>query len=464
MSRTDRVYNEPRPKIPPPGERTAGQRDHDRILYSAAFRRLANVTQVVAADQGAFLHNRLTHTLKVAQLGRRLAERLLAREEDRERIEALGGLDADVVEAACLAHDLGHPPFGHVAEEELNRLADAAGARGGFEGNAQSFRIVTKLAVRDEEQQGLNLSRATLNALLKYPWLRDANHSGRKHKWGAYHTETKELEFARGGEHDLQQADKTHLGDVRRSLEAELMDLADDIAYSIYDVEDFYRAGKIPLDRLFAPGRSPGQPSDEAEKFFDEVFSRWRTGGRPFTDTDAAKYRQVFTQIASGAQGLFAPAYIGSRKQRGKLRAWTSSLVGRYVRAIDLQRSGNPADRRVQLKPDEKAEISILKELTWHYVITDPGLGTQQHGYRRIIETLFNALLDSAKGDGYLMPQLRREELEQAKKAIAPGPVDANPEPVVRVVVDYIASMSEQEALALYQRLEGISFGSFLRV
>jgi dGTPase len=126
----------------PPDTRSEAQRDRDRILYAAAFRRLADVTQVVSASEGPVFHNRLTHSLEVAQFGRRLAEKLV--KDNYLAAEAVGGIDPDVVEAACLAHDIGHPPFGHVAEQELEELVTKAGVRSGFEGNAQSFRNCDK--------------------------------------------------------------------------------------------------------------------------------------------------------------------------------------------------------------------------------------------------------------------------------------------------------------------------------
>ncbi len=154
--------------------RTVAERDRDRILYTTALRRLAGVMQVVAPNEGHVVHNRLTHVLEVAQIARRLAERLI-RCTSRKDIKAVGGLSAEIAEAAAFAHDLGHPPFGHVAEEELDALAVQAGSPDGFEGNAQSFRIVTKLATRRVKETGLDLSRATLAAILKYPWLRASN-------------------------------------------------------------------------------------------------------------------------------------------------------------------------------------------------------------------------------------------------------------------------------------------------
>jgi dGTPase len=226
---------------PPTGEtehRSAFQRDRDRILYSSAFRRLAGVTQVVGASEGFIFHNRLTHSLKVAQLGRRIAEKLI--QQQPELAAEVVPIHAEVVEAAGLAHDLGHPPFGHVAEMALKKAAASVTDFEAFEGNPQSFRIVTKLSMRSFDHDGLNLTRATLNALLKYPWLREAA-GDRSEKWGAYHSERDQFEWAR--------REDVAAKDVK-SAEAEIMDWADDIAYSVHDVEDFFKANLIPLDRL----------------------------------------------------------------------------------------------------------------------------------------------------------------------------------------------------------------------
>jgi len=164
--------------------RTPAQKDRDRLLYTSSLRRLAQVTQVVAAEVSHVFHNRLTHSFQVAQVGRRLAERLLS--VHGETVLLSDGLDPDVVEAACYAHDLGHPPFGHIAEEELNSLAGAG--IDGFEGNAQSFRIITKLAQHSSLHRGLDLTRATLAAVLKYPW-RLGENPEKTNKWGAYRSE-----------------------------------------------------------------------------------------------------------------------------------------------------------------------------------------------------------------------------------------------------------------------------------
>src|SRR6185369_6533256 len=218
--------------------RTPAQRDRDRIVHASAFVRLAGVTQVVPpSEEGYLLHNRMTHSIKVAQVARRIAERLV--KEQPEECAAIGGIDPDVVESAALAHDLGHPPFGHAGEDALRRAAfgkEDDHLLDAFEGNAQTFRIVTKLGCRAHDYPGLNLTRATLNAILKYPWKRGTGGDRREKKWSVYETEDREFDFAR--DFDFLQP-----GDNRKSAEAEIMDWADDIAYSVHDIEDFYRVG-----------------------------------------------------------------------------------------------------------------------------------------------------------------------------------------------------------------------------
>jgi dGTPase len=157
----------------PDDVRSRGKRDRDRILYTSSLRRLGEITQVASPQESQVLHNRLTHSLEVAQIGKRLAQRLLQEPGGLDRAESVGGIDPDVVEAAALAHDLGHPPFGHIAERQLKRCVQDAGLTDEYEGNAQSFRIVISLEQRLLGFPGLNLTRATLNAILKYPCLHE---------------------------------------------------------------------------------------------------------------------------------------------------------------------------------------------------------------------------------------------------------------------------------------------------
>jgi dGTPase len=187
--------------------RTEAQLDRDRILYCPHFSRLADVTQVRTLESDQLVHNRLTHSLKVAQIARRITEKLLEdQRSDQRELANEWQLNPDVSEAAGLAHDLGHPPFGHIAEDELNLLVSNSDPLvEGYEGNAQSFRIVTRLGVSDTwpvqdpestNALGLNLTKATLNAILKYPWLHLENDK-KKNKWGAYASEKEIFERTR---------------------------------------------------------------------------------------------------------------------------------------------------------------------------------------------------------------------------------------------------------------------------
>jgi dGTPase len=235
----------------------------------------------------------------------------------------------------------------------------------------------------------------------------------------------------------------------RQTLEAELMDFADDIAYSVYDIEDFYRAGMIPLDRLAVTSDKPNEPTPEMNDFFNGVSDRWKRLGK--TVADEKPYRKAFLSLSK-----YFPVvpYSGKRSERAFLRDMTSVFVGRYMRAISLRQPQNCRESVVKITKTAKQEITMLKELTWQYVIENPALATQQRGYARVIESLFSTFFDEAK-DGHLavFPPIIRERLTD----------ESDKEAVIRVVADFIASMTEQHALEMYQRLTGISFGSFLK-
>jgi dGTPase len=439
VSRFDRLH----PGDRADDQRSASQRDRDRVLYSSAFRRLAGVTQVVSAGEGHIFHNRLTHTLKVAQIGRRLAENLATRQTE---VAAALGVDPDVTEAAALAHDLGHPPFGHIAEKELDRLATQHGATDGFEGNAQSFRIVTKLAVRHPDLPGLNLTRASLNAVLKYPWLREQS-GKRNKKFGAYRSEQRELAWAR----ELCPND-----DLGQGAEAAMMDWADDIAYSVHDVEDFYRAGLIPLDRLIAD-------DTESRRFLDRALARWgeHGGSDPLAVSDYERRFDGLRQFASIFQ-IDAP-FRGTRQQRAGLRSLTSTLVARYVDGISLQLPATLDAARVRIQPEYLQEIRLLKELVWQYVILNPSLATQQHGQTAVIEKLFETYIRAARASNYaIFPPRAQEELRQSADELTNH--DDLDIARIRTVVDLVASMTEEQAVRLFRRMIGTSLGSITDV
>ncbi len=411
--------------------RSTAELDRDRILYASAFARLAEVTQVVSADRGYIFHNRLTHSLKVAQLARRMAQRLVSNQPTE--VAAAGGIDPDVAEAAALAHDLGHPPHGHIAEQELNRLAEEAGLKDGFEGNAQSFRIVTKLAVSDAissddklKLRGLNLTRATLNAILKYPWCRGEN-PDKPNKWGAYETERDAFEWARKG---------NTLHAFAKSPEAELMDWADDITYAVHDVSDFYCAGQIPLDQL-----AGGTDTSEKQEFFTEVFTRC---------ADLAPRRKELEKIFLEVLEFFPldRRYDGTRKQRTALWQFGTVLISRYVEAIKLVQPSAGAKSLVEIQPYALDEIRMLKELTWHYVIHNNELATVQFGQRKAVRTVFKTMIKASEDEKAwnLFPPLYQEELNESRN-----------DPLLRkrIVVDYVASMTEHELARIHSALTG---------
>jgi dGTPase len=420
--------------------REPAQRDYDRIIYSSAFKRLVAVTQVVSPVEGHVFHNRLTHSLRVAQVARRLTQKLLKTE--CEKAEAVGGIDPDVVEAAAVAHDLGHPPFGHVGEQELRKQVEAPpdSVWDGFEGNAQSFRIVTNLALRSPSVPGLNLTRATLNAMLKYPWSRQS--AGRKaEKYGVYQSEDLDFKFAR----------KLHpqSADDRKGPEAELMDWADDITYAVHDAEDFYRARLIPLDRL-----ASSKDDAERKRFFDGMYRRCELAQK-LGETPRKQLEDEFLRVITTFP--ISEPYTGTRDQRSRLRDFSSFLIGKYVDALTLNVPKSKEESFVTIAAQPKREVAMLKALTWFYVIYNPALATQQFAQREIIAKLFQVFLEAATSGKEerlnIFPFAFRDEARDVR---------GNVELAKRVVADMLASMGDQELVRLYQRMTGVSLGSVL--
>ena len=332
-------------------------------------------------------------------------------------------MDPDVVETACLAHDLGHPPFGHAAEDELNRCVRLAGDADGFEGNAQTFRILTRLSAASDEWQGLNLTRASLAATLKYPWYFGEGATDKK--WGAYRVDGDDFEWA-----------VAERGRHKRPLEAEIMDWADDIAYAIHDLEDFYRAGLIPLDRI-------AKEVEDLGPIKERVIERWPT----YTGEAAPTGDELAGAITNVLDFPITHPFRGTRTERADLRPFTSFLVGQLVTSTRLDGD--------ELKPDRQARVltEFLKQLTWHYVIDRSPLLTLQVGQRRAIRGLYGTYRRAlTKGQIGILPTRWEEE---ARVAVA------EPDTVPRLVADIIAAMKEEEARATYHRLAGAS-GGFL--
>ncbi len=261
-------------------------RDYDRIVHTNAFRRLQGKTQVVTPGQADFFRTRLTHTVEVAQIARRLAWRLCESEGSDRALEV-----SDVCEAAATMHDLGHPPFGHVGEVALNDELDVLASEwdvdkfelGGFEGNAQSFRQVVTTVSR-AAHPGLQLTRATLDASIKYP--RTRSHEDQR-KWNYYPSERWAYEWVREGVSDA----------AEKSFEAMIMEWADDVAYATHDIDDWFRAGYMPLPLL-------AQSAEAREQLAGAVIEAWSARQRSFDD-DAV--RGAITDLFLGpAFGAFA--------------------------------------------------------------------------------------------------------------------------------------------------------------
>ncbi len=425
--RTDRRHGGAAPADP----RSAGARDRDRLLYSEPFRRLIGVTQVVGAHEGTIFHNRLTHSLKVGQIARRLAEKLLAEHGAAGTLALLderGGVDPEVAEAAGLAHDIGHPPFGHAGEVVLDDLTRQRGCVEGFEGNAQSFRIITKIAFRKidpDNPPGLDLTQATLRATLKYPWLRklDANDlpiddEKASRKWSAYSTERDDFDFAMALNPPAN----------GRSIEAEIMDWADDITYAVHDLEDFYRAGLIPLPTL-------AQDDDERDRFLAGACKR----GELDPDGAAEAFDRVRYLLPS-------TPFTGAAPQLGALAVLRSELIETLINAFAV-----PARADGEFVPaDERMVAEVLKQLTWAYVITSPDLESQQFGQRRIITEIFEAFcgLDDKGAQKSEPDSLRTPFLERSTFGSSHA---------ARRAADYVASLTEAQALQLHGRLTGHS-------
>ena len=385
-------------------------RDRARVLHSSALRRLAAKTQVVAVGSGDFPRTRLTHSLECAQIGRELGAAL--------------GCDADLVDAACLAHDIGHPPFGHNGEAALAELAEGCG---GFEGNAQSLRLLTRLEAK-VPGAGLNLTRATLDATLKYPWLApapdDRGPSERAGKYGAYADDAAVFCWIREG---------APAG--RPCLEAQVMDWADDVAYSVHDLEDGLHAGLVTLAQLRDPA--------ERQEVADLTMAAYCPPGY----ASLAELTEVFANLLE--LDCWPSHFDGSRAAAAAVKRLTSALIGRLCRAVQQQTrpAGVPPLRRyaadLSVPRQQRLECALLKGVTAHYVMSRPGVAAAQAREREVIGELAEAVLAEAP---VALDPMFQPEFEAA----------ADDGARLRVVVDQIASLTDTSALAWHDRLRAV--------
>jgi dGTPase len=395
------------------------QRDRDVLLAAPEFARLRDVTQVMAPGGQGEYQTRHSHSLQVARIGRLLSEALLRDTYTREASTQIVGLHPTVVEAAALAHDLGHPPFGHDAEDELDRLLVAAGVEEGFEANAQTFRVVCALAGAGDPC-GLDLTRATLEAILKYPWLRGGStlYPG---KWGAYASEQDIFTWVRAG------AD----GDSPRpSLEAQVMDWADLLAYAVYDFEDFVRSGDIPIVHLRASAA-------ERQWLLDLVFARRQVPGE-----QQVLYAQVLDRLLADCP---TPS-DDTRHFRNALRCFANCLVDEAISGVQLQ-NGVDGTATLVTTSEQHAMIMLTEGLTWHYVIDSAMLAPLRAEQRQLVRELFLVMADLSRQPSQWdrLPLALQRGLGRAQ-----GEAEAQ-----RLVADAVASMPERDAIAYHVALTG---------
>ncbi|GAA2014239.1 deoxyguanosinetriphosphate triphosphohydrolase [Microbacterium ulmi] len=386
-------------------------RDRARVLHSAALRRLAAKTQVLSpASPADFARNRLTHSLEVAQVGRELATALR--------------LSPDVVDTACLSHDLGHPPFGHNGERALNDWAEDVG---GFEGNAQTLRILTRLEPKvlgaEGQSFGLNLTRASLDATCKYPWTADhpIPDPGGRLKFGVYPDDEPVFRWMRDGAP----------GRVR-CIEAEVMDLSDDIAYSVHDFEDAIVNGYLDPARL-ADRREHEALVTAIQSWVGFDFAR--------EELEDALFR--LTRLPD-----WIGAFDGTRAAHARLKNLTSDLIGRFARAATSATrdsyDGSVLTRyraHVVVPRIIEAEMAVLKGVIGAFVVSIDGRKTLYKEQRGVLKRLATALWDEPAA----LDAIHREDFAAAE-------TDAERR---RVVVDQVASLTDQLAIAWHGRLVG---------
>lgn len=401
--------------------RDSFDRDRARVLHSAALRRLADKTQVVGPGSGDTPRTRLTHSLEVAQIARGIGKTL--------------GADPDLTELAGLSHDIGHPPYGHNGERALD---EAAADCGGFEGNAQTLRILARLepkVLADADgtdgtsgtapvSYGLNLTRASLDAACKYPWGPVDEQGNKRAKYSAYAEDVETLEWIREG-----------APEGRKCLEAQIMDWSDDVAYSVHDVEDGILSGRIDFGVLWDLVELAALAEKGARVF----------GGTPEELLEAADRLRGMALVSRAAD------FGGSMQDLAALKAMTSELVSRFVTAAvtgTRQQFGEEALGRyaadLVIPEPVQAEVTLLKSVAVLYVMDESRhLANQQRQRERIfrvtdylwrggsgaLDPMFSSWFDAAASD------------REAR----------------RVVIDQVASLTESRLERLDKRASGIS-------
>ena len=391
--------------------RTEFARDRARVTHSSALRRLGAKTQVLQPGSNDFARTRLTHSLEVAQVGREMAVEF--------------GIDPDIVDTACLAHDLGHPPFGHNGEKGLNEWAKDFG---GFEGNAQTLRILTrieqKVYSKDGVAFGLNLTRASLDASCKYPWTREFavqdTGADRSIKFGVYEDDVPVFEWLRLGAKERV-----------KCFEAQIMDFSDDVAYSVHDFEDAVVEGFIKLEQL--------RGSSQESAIVKEI-ERWNGSRISSDDLGAALDRLQANQY-------WLESYSKTPREAGQLKNLTSSVIGSFVSRTTQATFQANADSLyaryaadVVVPLEVEAEIAIFKGLASYFLMSlDERVGYYED-QRALLRELADVLIASNGKhlDGYSLDAWNRATSDSQKH---------------RVIVDQIAVLTDAAAVKMHEEL-----------
>ena len=385
------------------GGRTEFARDRARIIHSFALRRLAAKTQVAVPWATDFPRTRLSHSLECAQVGRELGAAL--------------GADPDLMEGACLAHDLGHPPFGHNGEEALNLLADSCG---GFEGNAQSLRLLIRLEAKtvlpNGKSIGLNLTRSSLDAATKYPWQRAAN----ARKFGVYSDDIEIFNWYRQG-----------VESGMTSMEAQIMDWSDDVAYSVHDLEDSLVSGQIELDQL----------SNDLTKLFTVAQASY------LADITEAEMAHALTELQK--LSCWPKYYDGTHRSLARLKDLASQLIGRFAQAAEVATQEKYGDgdltrynANLIVPRQQRVEVALLKSMAGHYVINAAASQKRYAEQQQLLSELVEAILASAPSslESFFLQDWQSAENDQQR---------------LRVVIDQVASLTDPGAQILHAKLTG---------
>jgi len=380
--------------------RTEFMRDRARVIHSAALRRLAAKTQVAVPWENDFQRTRLSHSLECAQIGRELGESL--------------GADPDLQDTACLSHDLGHPPFGHNGEEAL---AEIAKNFGGFEGNAQSFRLLVRLEAKtidaDGSSVGLNLTRACLDGATKYPWPRSTN----ARKFGVYEDDLEIFHWMRQG---------APAG--KKCIEAQIMDWSDDCAYSVHDLEDAIFAGQVSV------------------KNFNQDFSDLYPVMINEYNSDATEQEALAAHQRLSALSAWPHYYDGSQRSLARLKDSTSQLIGRFVLAAEVEtrrvHGAQPLSRYsadLEIPREQRIEVDFLKSIAGHYLINAAHSQDRYAKQQVIIGELVEMLLQYP----HELDSFFQKSWTEASDEIAK----------MRVIIDQVAALTDPGAYALHARL-----------